>query len=96
MHIISEKALKRFWAGHPDAEAPLRAWIRRVERARWESFADPRADYPSADRVGDFIVFNIGGNKYRMVAAVHFNRGRIYVRPTLTPKEYDRGDWKEG
>lgn len=96
MHVISEKALREFWANHPDAEIPLQAWHRVAEHAEWEKFADVRAVYPSADQVGKFTVFNIGGNKYRLIAAIHFNRGKLYVRHVLTHEEYDRGDWKEG
>jgi len=50
--------------------------------------------FPPADQVGDLVVFNIGGNKYRLIASVHFNRQKVYVRRVLTHAEYDRGDWK--
>ena len=54
-----------------------------------------RATFPSADHVGDLIVFNIGGNKYRLIASIHFNRGKVYVRNVLTHSEYNRGAWKQ-
>lgn len=54
-----------------------------------------RCDYNSADLVGRYVVFNIGGNKYRLITAVHFNRGKVYVRAVLTHAEYDSGKWKE-
>jgi mRNA interferase HigB len=95
MHVISLKPLRDFWADHPDAEKPLLAWHRETEHALWETFADVREAYPHADKVGRFVVFNIGGNKYRIVAAIHFNRGKVYVRHVLTHREYDRGAWKE-
>lgn len=50
---------------------------------------------PHADLVGSLVVFNIGGNKVRLIAAIHFNRGKIYIREILTHSEYDRGDWKQ-
>lgn len=94
MHVISEKILRDFWADHPDAESPLRAWIRMAEHAKWTCFADVREVYPHADQVGHLTVFNIGGNKYRLVVAIHYNRGRIYIRHVLTHADYDRGQWK--
>ncbi len=54
-----------------------------------------REAYPHADKVGRFVVFNIGGNKYHIIAALHFNRGKVHVRHVLTHREYDRGTWKE-
>ena len=94
MHVISEKKLREFWREWPTAEKPLRAWCRVVERATWESFADVRQVYASADRVGKYTVFDIGGNKFRLVVVVHFNRGRVYIRHVMTHKEYDKGMWK--
>ena len=96
MHVISEKKLREFWQTRPDAEEPLRAWIRVTRRARWGSFAEVRATYAHADVVGPLVVFNIGGNKYRLIAAIHFNRAKVYVRHVLTHTEYDRGNWKKG
>jgi mRNA interferase HigB len=72
------------------------AWHTVVRHAEWETFADVRASYPSADQVGRFTVFNIGGNKYRLIAVIHFNRAKVYVRHVLTHAEYDRGNWKDG
>ncbi len=95
MHVISLKPLRDFWASHADAEKPLLAWHREAEHAQWETFADVREAYPHADKVGRFVVFNVGGNKYRIIAAIHFNRGKVYVRHVLTHREYDRGTWKE-
>jgi len=95
MHVISKKALRQFWHDHADAERPLRRWFKTVDDSQWTSFADLRRTFSSADQVGKFTVFNIGGNKYRLIAAIHFNRSKVYVRRVLTHKEYDEGDWKE-
>src|SRR4051812_3373284 len=95
MHVISEKKLRAFWTLHPDSGGPLRTWIRVAEKAEWRTFADVRAVFPHADLVGDRTIFNIGGNKYRLIAVVHFNRGKVYVRHILTHADYDRGQWKE-
>ena len=58
------------------------------------NFADLKALFPSADQVANKTVFNIGGNKYRLIAALHYNRGRIYIRAILTHREYDKGNCK--
>lgn len=96
MHVISEKKLRAFWAIHPEAETPLRAWARVAREARWERSADIRATDPHADQVGRFTVFNIGGNKFRLVVVVHFDRGRLFVRHVMTHRVDDQGGWKDG
>jgi mRNA interferase HigB len=95
MHVLSKKPLRKFWTLHPDAERPLRRWLRIAAKADWHSFADVRATYAKADQVDRFTVFNIGGNKYRLIAIIHFNRGKLFVRNVLTHKEYDLGQWKD-
>lgn len=94
MHVISREALRPFWECHPDSEAPLVRWFRIMRRTDFDSFAELRRTFPSADEVGDYVVFNIGGNKYRLVTAVHFNRGNVYIRHVLMHAEYDEGTWK--
>lgn len=94
MHVISRKKLVDFWTLHPEAEAPLRVWFRRVQHAEITTFGDLRAMFSTADQVGRLTVINIGGNKFRLILAVHFNRGRIYVRHVLTHAEYDKNDWR--
>jgi len=94
MHVISEKKLREFWEQRPEAEEPLRAWHRVTERAAWTCFADVRRAYPHADPVGRCTVFNIGGNKFRLVVVIHFNRQKVYVRHVMTHEQYDRGTWK--
>ena len=94
MHVISRKALREFWERHPDSASPLARWFKIMERQAFRSFAELRATFPSADRVGNLIVFNIGGNNYRLIASIHFNRAKVYIRHVLTHAEYDRGNWK--
>jgi mRNA interferase HigB len=95
MHIISRKALLQFWHQYPDSEAPLLRWYKLMQRHTFKSFNELRMVIPSADKVGDLIVFNIGGNKYRLIASIHFNRSKVYVRHILTHSEYDKGAWKK-
>ncbi len=95
MHVISRKALKQFWEYHPDSAKPLSRWFKIMEKNDFVSFPDLRDTFPMADKVGDLIVFNIGGNKYRLIASIHFNRNKVYIRHVLTHSEYDKGAWKK-
>jgi mRNA interferase HigB len=94
MHIIAKPALIEFWTEHPDAQSPLRAWHRTMESEVFADFNDLRATFASADYVEGLTVFNIGGNKYRLIASIHYNRSKVFIRAVLTHAEYDRGDWK--
>ena len=94
-HVISKKKLREFWEQHPRAKAALEAWYQVAKSAEWENFADVRGTFNTADQVDRFTVFDIGGNKYRLIAVIHFNRGKLYVRDVLTHAEYDEGKWKD-
>jgi mRNA interferase HigB len=94
MHVISRKALRQFWEHYPDSETALTRWFKVMQHTEFRNFSELRAAFPSADKVDDWIVFNIGGNKYRLITSIHFNRGKVYIRHVLTHPEYDRGDWK--
>ena len=95
MHIITRKRLLEFAQKHPDCSSALEAWYRIVKRTDFDSFAELRLAFPTADRVGKFTVFNIGGNKARLIAAIHYNAHRVYIRYVLTHPEYDRGYWRK-
>jgi mRNA interferase HigB len=95
MHIISRKALRLFWEQHPDSQTALVRWFKVVRPTKYRNFTELRATFPSADKVGNWIVFNIGGNKYRLITSIHFNRGKVYIRHVLTHQEYDQGSWKK-
>ncbi len=94
MHVITRKALVEFWTRHPDSREALARWHKIVEKSSYQSFAELRLTFPSADIVGQYTVFNIGGNKVRLIASIHYDRGRVYVRHVLTHEEYNRGLWK--
>jgi len=94
MHVIAKPVLVEIWAVHPDAERPLQAWYRTMESEVFADFNDMRATFASADYVDGLTIFNIGGNKYRLIAAIHYNRRKAFIRAVLTHAEYDRGDWK--
>jgi mRNA interferase HigB len=92
MRIIAVSTLKEFWSkrGRGDAAQPLRAWVRIVGAADWSKPTDVKLMFRSADILsGDRVVFDIGGNKYRLVVAVHYRGKRVYVRFIGTHQEYD-------
>lgn len=95
MHIISRKALNEFAATHPYAGSALADWYRKMKAGSFGSLVELRAVFPTADPVGDLVVFNVGGNTTRVITAIHYNRGKIYIRAVLTHAEYDKGTWKE-
>lgn len=95
MHVITKKRLVEFAARYPASRDPLLKWYRIVRQTDFSSFPVLRSVFGSADRVEGFTVFDIGGNKYRLIAAIHYNRRRIYIRHVLTHAEYDKGKWKE-
>jgi len=79
---------------HADLAAPLDAWYRIVKKASWKSLPEMRLQLPTADLVGQFVVFNIKGNAYRLIAEVFFASQVVLVRHVLTHAEYDKGGWK--
>lgn len=95
MHIITRKRLNEFADKYPETGSALANWYRQMKQNNFASFAELRAMFPSADQVGKLTVFNIGGNKVRLVAAIHYNRRKVYIRAVLTHPEYDEGKWKE-
>ncbi len=93
MRIVALKTLREFWTRHPDAEQPLRAWHDEVRRAQWRSPADVKAQFGSASILkGRRVIFNIKGNDYRLVAALAYHTGLVFVKFVGTHAEYDRID----
>ena len=95
MYVITRKRLNEFAARFPDTKSALARWYVDMKHGTFSNFAELRAAFPTADRVGKLTVFDIGGNKVRLIAAIHYNRRKIYVRAVLTHAEYDEGRWKE-
>ena len=92
MRLISNKALTQFAAVHGDADAPLQAWRKIVETGRFSNYADLKRAFNATDKVGDFYVFDFGGNKYRVICSIHFNRQMLCIRHVFTHRDYDK--WK--
>ena len=100
MRVITRKRLREFAKKYPDAADSLEKWYRLVREAKWQNLQDVRRVYPHADTVkvasGNIVtVFNICGNKYRLVTAIHCNRQRVYVLVLLTHAEYSKDFWKD-
>ena len=95
MHIISRKRLREAATRHPELESALDAWFRIAKKAVWQKLADIRETFASADTVEKWTVFNIKGNKYRLIAEVNYRFRRIYIRHVLTHAEYDRQRWRQ-
>jgi mRNA interferase HigB len=99
MRVISKARLKQFWEqpGHRDAEGPLQAWHTHVNSrtVSWHSWAEVKADFASASIVGSCVVFNIGGNKYRLVTRILYHTWKVFVLKVMTHQDYDEDKWKE-
>ena len=95
MHVITRKRLREFVAGHRGAAESLGIWYSIMSKTDFTTFAELKRVFGSADKIGKFTVFDIGGNKYRLIAAIHYNRKKVYIRHVLTHTEYNRDKWKE-
>ena len=95
MHVITRKRLNEFAEKYPETENALADWYRLIKQNNFSNLAELKMLFSSADKVGKLTVFNIGGNKIRLIAAIHYNRRKVYIRAVLTHKEYDAQKWKE-
>jgi mRNA interferase HigB len=97
MQIVARRTIRQFWERHPPAEGPLRAWFAMVSKARWTGPSDVKRQFgTSVDFVADNrVIFDVGGNKYRLIAHVSYAFGRVLVKFVGTHAEYDRIDPKE-
>ena len=94
MKLISNRALREFVAFHPLATATLKGWRQVVEKNAFANWAELKRSFVTIDKVGDKTVFNVGGNKYRIIAHVRFGRQIVYIKAVLTHEEYDKDQWK--
>jgi mRNA interferase HigB len=99
LRVISKARLTQFSEapGHGDAGGPFRAWYGHVnsKSVSWQCWGDVKAAFASASIVGDCIVFNIGGNKYRLVTRIRYPSQKVFVLKVMTHSEYDEGKWKD-
>ena len=94
MNVVSHKAIRTFRQKYRDAWSPLDRWYRVARRATWVSFAEVKQAFNTADFVAPYIVFDIGGNKYRLIAEINFSRRVLFIRGIMPHKEYVKGAWK--
>jgi mRNA interferase HigB len=94
MHVITHRRITEAMKRHADSATALDQWYRIMKKAHLADFAEMRNLFNSVDKVGDVYVFNVGGNKLRIMAAVHFNTGKVFIRQVLTHPEYDKGHWR--
>lgn len=93
MRVIAIRALREFWTEHAEAEQPLRAWYKEAKRAEWKQPRDIISQYGNARTIGkDRAIFNIKGNDYRLVIAIRYDKGLVYIRFIGTHAEYDKID----
>ncbi|HME06291.1 MAG TPA: type II toxin-antitoxin system HigB family toxin [Bryobacteraceae bacterium] len=94
MHVVSHKAIRIFCVEHPHARSAMDHWYRVAKQATWSSFLDVRQSFNTADFVAPQVVFDIGGNKYRLVSEINFGRKVLFIRAIMTHEEYEKGTWK--
>ncbi|XGA80609.1 type II toxin-antitoxin system HigB family toxin [Halomonas sp. CH40] len=95
MHIITQKRIWEAKDKYPKAATALDSWYRLMKLNDPKDFNAMKNIFPATDKVGDFHVFDIGGNKLRLIAIVHYNIKRVFIRHILSHDEYDRGQWKK-
>lgn len=94
MHIISYKRLREFSAKHADCCDVLDNWFKVAKKASWSNLVEVQSVFPKAEAVGNFTVFNIKGNNYRLIVSIDYEKQLIFIKYVLTHAEYDRGNWK--
>ena len=95
MNTISYRKIREFVSLHPNSASSLSSWYKILRKAKWQNIVEVREDYPHADLVGRFVVFNIAGNNFRLIAEINFESLLVLIRHILTHTEYDREKWKE-
>jgi mRNA interferase HigB len=94
MHLISISKLREDAAQYPGIEKQIQKWYKVTQQAEWQNLEDVRQSFKDADTVGNFTVFNIKGNAYRLIAGIDYQRQLIYYKYFLTHAEYDKDRWK--
>lgn len=95
VRVISRKAIKQFSEKHSDAGPSLNNWFLITRRAKWADLAELKRDFATADQVGRRTVFNVGGNKYRLIARVNYRTQKVFVLRIMKHSEYTKGDWRK-
>ena len=94
MHLIAIRNLRADIASYPDVKTQIESWYATVKKAQWQDLEDVRQIYRDAEAVGNFTVFNIKGNHYRLIVGIDYQTQTIYYKYFLTHSEYDKNNWK--
>ncbi|NJL63265.1 MAG: type II toxin-antitoxin system HigB family toxin [Methylacidiphilales bacterium] len=94
MHVISRKKLREFWQQHADTHDALNNWYKVATKSQWSNLAEVQEIYPTAEAVSNLTVFNIKGNRYRLIVDIVYIEATIFVKYVLTHAEYDKDKWK--
>ncbi len=94
MHLISIRNLRIDTSEYSDIKKQIDEWYATVKKAEWNNLEDVRKVYRDAEAVGNFTVFNIKGNSYRLIVSINYEDQTIYYKYFLTHAEYDKGKWK--
>ena len=95
MNVISRRNLLEKAAKHPAATVAIQDWFGAASAAEWRNLQDIRQTYPATDMVGMLAIFNIRGNRYRLIVRMAFQYRRVYIKEFLTHAEYTKGAWKK-
>ncbi|MEI8208494.1 MAG: type II toxin-antitoxin system HigB family toxin [Methylococcales bacterium] len=95
MHIITQKRINDAKAVYPETATALDHWYKTMKLGKYRDFSELRLSFASVDKVGKLFVFDIGGNKLRLIAAIHFNTGKVFIRHIFSHAEYDQNLWKK-
>ena len=94
MHVISYRRLREFAEKHADSREALENWYRIASKAAWSNLVEVQTVFPKAEAVSNFTVFNLKGNRYRLIVSIDYQKQLIYVKYVLTHAEYDKEKWK--
>lgn len=95
MRVISKRKLREFWKMFPESKIPLEDWYRTAKKSDWKNIVEVRESFRHADIFKDCVIFNVGGNKFRLIVKFRFSKSKIFIRFTLTHLEYDKDNWKD-
>ena len=94
MRILTYATLREYAKKHNDCQVPLDNWHKVASKANWSNLIEVQSVFPTAEAVGNFTIFNIKGNKYRLIVDINYQRKLIYIKYVLTHAEYDKEYWK--
>lgn len=94
MHIISYRRLREYGEKHADCFEVLDNWYKIAQKANWSNLIEVQSVFPTAEAVSNFTIFNIKGNKYRLIVSIDYDKQLIYIKYILTHAEYDKDKWK--